>query len=226
MLLIIFDCDGTLVDSQHLICAAMGEAFAARAMAPPAREAVLEVIGLSLGEAIARLAEGAEGEEIDALGSAYRAAFIELRRQARHVEPLFPGAREAVEALALTDDVLLGIATGKSRRGVDNFLERFAFAPHFATVQTADDAPSKPHPAMIERAMAETGAAAGRTVMVGDTAHDMAMARAAGVRAIGAAWGYHSEAALKGAGAHDLARDFADLMRLLSADASPRDAAE
>lgn len=226
MRLIIFDCDGTLVDSQHLICAAMGEAFAARALTPPAREAVLEVIGLSLGEAIARLAEGADGNEIEALGAAYRAAFVELRRRASHEEPLFPGAREAVEVLARTHDVMLGIATGKSRRGVRTFLERFAFAPHFATVQTADDAPSKPHPAMIERAMAETGAAADRTVMVGDTAHDMAMARAAGVWAIGVAWGYHPEAALERAGAHALARDFAGLMRLLAAPARPRDAAE
>jgi phosphoglycolate phosphatase len=97
---------------------------------------------------------------------------------------------------------VLGIATGKARRGIDRLFEREGWAHRFLTVQTADQHPSKPHPAMIRAAMAETGVGPERTVMVGDTTFDVEMALAAGVGALGVAWGYHHPEELRAAGAH------------------------
>jgi phosphoglycolate phosphatase len=128
---------------------------------------------------------------------------------------MFPGALEAIAGLAARPDTLLGIATGKSRRGVDRLLEREGLAGVFATIMTADDAPSKPHPAMIQQAMAETGAEANGTVMIGDTSFDILMARAASVRGIGVGWGYHDAEELTEAGAEAVAADFSELLSLL-----------
>ena len=213
--LFIFDCDGTLVDSQHLIVGAMSSAFIANNMPVPPRAKLVRSIGLSLTEAMSTLANGASEEMINKLAVAYRSASLEMRRKAMHPDPMFPGAREAVEALARQEDVFLGIATGKSRRGVYLFLEREGLRKAFATVQTADDAPSKPHPAMIRQAMAAVGARPENTVMIGDTSFDMQMARAAGVRGVGVNWGYHAPNALTKAGASTVATDFSGLVSLL-----------
>ncbi|MDX2258002.1 MAG: HAD-IA family hydrolase [Hyphomicrobiaceae bacterium] len=210
--LVIFDCDGTIVDSQHAIVAAMERAFADHGRPAPSRAAVLAVVGLSLSEAIVRLVPSSDPADIAALADSYKGAFAALRREAVHREPLFPGAEETLRALAARDDICLGIATGKSRRGVDALLEREGFTGLFATIQTADDNPSKPHPSMIERAIAETAAEPARTVMIGDTTFDIEMARRAGVTAVGVEWGYHSSAALIAAGAHVLVSEFAGLV--------------
>jgi len=205
MKLVIFDCDGTLVDSQHHIVAAMDEAFAAERLAPPPRAAVVSVVGLSLGTAVARLLPPDSGADmVLRLAEAYKAAFAARRQRPDHSEPLFPGVAEAIKALSERDDVLLGIATGKSRRGMAAVLEREGFSRLFATVQTADTHPSKPDPSMIMAAMAETGAAPQHTIMIGDTTYDIEMALGAGVAAVGVAWGYHPAAALRDAGAHVL----------------------
>jgi len=202
--LVIFDCDGTLVDSQHMIVEAMGRAFDVHDLPRLPRETVLSIVGLSLPIAVHRLLPDAPRDRVTGVSEAYKQAFGELRRDPAHHEPLYPGALEAIAALVDRPDVLLGIATGKSRRGVDGIFERFGLAPHFVTIQTADDNPSKPHPEMIRRAMAETGTAAPRTIMVGDTTFDMEMARAAGVGALGVSWGYHPRADLDDSGAHTI----------------------
>ncbi len=212
--LVVFDCDGTLVDSQHMIVAAMQAAFESRGHPPPEPEAVRSIIGLSLEAAVDALIPEKDPVEVAALTQAYKDAFLALRR-ADHHDPLFPGTREALDALKAREDVLLGIATGKSRRGLDVVLEREGLRSHFFTLQTADDAPSKPHPAMIERAMAETGVAPERTVMVGDTSFDMQMARQAGTGALGVAWGYHPVTRLVSAGAHHVADSFSQLLGLI-----------
>jgi phosphoglycolate phosphatase len=207
--LVLFDVDGTLIDSQHMICAAMSEAFAAADRPAPGRAEVLAVVGLSLPAAIHRLL-GDDPSPLATIVAAYKAAFSRMRGEGRG-EPLYPGARAALDALARCDDVLLGLATGNSRRGVAAFIARHGLEGRFATIQTADDHPSKPHPAMVTAALAETGVAPERAVMVGDTAFDVAMGRAAGIVAVGVGWGYHSASRLVEAGAAAVIEDFAEL---------------
>ena len=212
--LVIFDCDGTLVDSQHMICAAMQQAYESHGLPVPARETLLSIVGLSLSDAFRQLAArqaGARSHPVDSLVLHYKAAFGALRQSPDHLEPLYPGAREAVDALGGRPDTVLGIATGKSQRGVRAVLDRHGLSGRFATIQTADDAPSKPHPGMVQAAMRETSIAARDTVVIGDTMFDIAMARAAGVRAIGVAWGYHPVEALVDAGADATIADFCEL---------------
>lgn len=213
--LIIFDCDGTLVDSQHMIVAAMANAFEAHALAPPSRSAILGIVGLSLPEAIFHLVPNEADETILSLSEGYKTAFGELRLDPANQEPLYEGAKDAVHTLAGQERVVLGIATGKSRRGVDRVMTAYGLLDQFSTIQTADDAPSKPHPGMIEQAMDAVGATPDNTVMIGDTSFDMEMARRAGARALGVSWGYHPDSDLIEAGADHVARDFGDLMECL-----------
>jgi len=199
--LVIFDCDGTLVDSQHMICTAMGRAYQAHGLPVPARETMLSIVGLSLLEAFTVLGEGADDFPAASLAEQYKLAFHALREAGEHIEPLYPGAAATVAALARREDVVLGIATGKSQRGVRLVLGHHGLLDHFITIKTADDAPSKPDPGMVLHAMREVGAVPENTVVVGDTVYDVAMARAAGAAPIGVAWGYHTRAALERAGA-------------------------
>lgn len=210
MKLVVFDCDGTLVDSQNIICEAMGRAFKAHGRLPPKRSETLAIVGLSLHQAIGALT-GPEDPKIDGLVDAYKAAFHDLRASPDHMEPLFPGAREALDRLAARDDVLLAIATGKSQRGVRIVLGHHGLYDRFVSIQTADDAPSKPHPAMILQACAAVGVSAEDAIMVGDTAFDMEMARAAGTPAIGVSWGYHPVGALNASGASLLIDHFDEI---------------
>ena len=218
MKLIIFDCDGTLVDSQHMICAAMQQAYEAHGLPVPPTEKLLSIVGLSLPDAFRRLAGlvgSGEDHPVDGLVTCYKTAFAALRQSDRHLEPLYPGARAALDALGRRPDTLLGIATGKSQRGVRAVLGRHGLSGRFATIQTADDAPSKPHPGMVLAAMRQTGVPPCDTVMVGDTVYDVEMARAAGVRAIGVGWGYHPPEALAAAGVDAVLGDFSELAAAL-----------
>ncbi|MDX5360037.1 MAG: HAD-IA family hydrolase [Alphaproteobacteria bacterium] len=199
--LVLFDCDGTLIDSQHVIVACMENAFARHGHPSPGAEAVRRIVGLSIEEAVMALMPGAEPRHIGPVATAYRDGFRTLRLSGQLQEPLFPGARAAVEALDAAGH-LLGVATGKSRRGLDAVLALHGLRERFVTLQTADTHPSKPHPSMIVTAMAEAGAAPETTVMIGDTTYDIEMARAAGAHAIGVAWGYHPADELRDAGAH------------------------
>jgi len=208
--LAVFDCDGTLVDSQHSIFSCMNAAFGAEGLSPPSIDAVRRVIGLPLAECMARLAPSEQPARHGRLAEAYKAYFFELRQRPDHHEPLFDGALDALDALSASG-YLLGIATGKARRGLIAVLERHGIVRRFVTLQTSDLAPGKPSPDMLLRAIAETGADRDDTLMIGDTTFDMLMARNAGVRAIGVRWGYHPAEELDAAGADALVDTFADL---------------
>lgn len=209
--LAVFDCDGTLVDSQANICRAMEAAFAGAGLVAPSRDAIRGIVGLSLVEAMAVLAPAAPPAQHAALAAAYKLAFQRMRESAAlDPEPLYDGLVAALDRLA-ADGWLFGVATGKSDRGLACLLAHHHLADRFVTLQTADRHPSKPHPSMLHEAMAQAGATPHMTVMIGDTSFDMAMARAAGVRAIGVTWGYHREDALRAAGADAIARRCADL---------------
>lgn len=204
--LVVFDVDGTLVDSRAHILAAMREAFARAALTPPEDARALEVVGLSLSEAIARLLPDASQPVVRTLAGHYRDAFDELR--AMTPAPLFPGARAALMRLSARDSVLTGIATGKSRRGLDHMLAKHSLDDAFQTTQVADAHPSKPHPSMLLAALRETGAEAKHALMIGDTSYDMEMARNAGMMAVGVSWGYHGPDRLRAAGATEVVQDF------------------
>jgi phosphoglycolate phosphatase len=212
--LVVFDVDGTLVDSQDLIVAAQAETFRAHGMTPLSRERSLSIVGLSLVQAFRVLAPDGPAES---LAEGYKRAFQKLRQDPAYREPVFPGAAELLTELSARDDAVLGIATGKSRRGVAHLLERHGWQKLFSTIQTADDAPSKPHPAMLEQALAETGADPRASLMVGDSTFDMVMARAAGIGAVGVSWGYHRSEALREAGAEAIVSSYAELRAYLHA---------
>ncbi|MGB5948491.1 MAG: HAD family hydrolase [Parvibaculum sp.] len=213
--LVVFDCDGTLIDSQHMIVAAMAHAFEVHGLEPLPRETVLSIVGLSLDEALFALLPDTDPRLRRAVTEGYKEAFHHLRARPELAEPLYPGAKAAVEALAAREDVLLGIATGKSQRGLRLALEKHDLSRFFVTLQTADDAPSKPHPMMLQRAMAEAGVAPGHTVLVGDTSFDMEMASAAGTHAFGVNWGYHAPEMLVKAGASRVLSGFGELQPAL-----------
>jgi phosphoglycolate phosphatase len=216
MKLILFDVDGTLMDSQHMICAAMELAYRGQGLACPPPEAVRAIIGLSLTNAMQQLSAGAD-HPIEGLVAGYKDAFSTMRAAGEWKAPLFPGARAAIESLQRRDDVVLGVATGKSRRGVAAMIETHALDGVFITIQTADTAPSKPHPGMVLDAMRETGIGPEDTVVIGDTVFDMQMARSAGAAALGVAWGYHPVADLHAAGALSVLEDFSALDPALAA---------
>ena len=218
MRLVIFDVDGTLVDSQHHIHAAMTEAFEEVGVPGPSLSQVHAVIGLSLPVALARVAPELSAARVEKIVRSYRNAF--LAKRLRDDAPLFPGALDCLTALAGRGDLCLGVATGKGRRGLDAMLEHHGLHRFFDTLQCADDHPSKPHPGMVLGAMAAMGAAPEATMMVGDTTFDLEMAQAAGVTGTGVAWGYHDRAALRGAGAADIAMDFPALTGLIGQWAS------
>lgn len=215
--LIIFDLDGTLINSEAIILGAQYETFARCGRVHPGREAGLGVIGLTLDIALMRVAGLAEPDDV--LTQTYRDVFNGMRQQAETdpalAEPLFPGVPELLMGLSLRPNTVLGIATGKSRRGADYIVERYGWASLFATTQTADDAISKPHPEMILRAMAQTGAAPERTLMVGDSTFDMEMAVAAGVTPVAVSWGFQPVAALRAAGARHVIENCAELIGIV-----------
>jgi phosphoglycolate phosphatase len=212
---VIFDCDGTLVDSQHSIVAAMHKAYAAHGLPTPERAQLLSIVGLSLHEAFHVLSNGQADFPIESLVADYKAAFFAMRKSGTHFDPLFPGARDVITALSRRSDVLLGIATGKSRRGLEAVLSQHGLRDNFHVIKTADDAPSKPHPAMVIDAMNEAGVTPRDTIVVGDTVFDMKMAHAAGAAGIGVGWGYHQPSALLQAGATTVLNDFPSLMPTL-----------
>lgn len=212
--LAVFDCDGTLVDSQALIRAAMADAAQAEGLAIPTLEAVRAVIGLSLGDAVVELFPKLETPRQEKIIAHYKHSFMTRRQQPGSHEPLYQGVREVLAAFAAAG-FLLAIATGKSRRGLDATLALHGLSDHFTSLQTADRHPGKPHPAMLIAALDECGVNPCQAVMIGDTRYDIDMAHAAGVAGIGVSWGYHPPDLLRAAGALSVADAAEDLPSLV-----------
>ena len=198
MRLVIFDMDGTLIDSEALIIDMVRGAFAEVAIAVPDDATIRSVSGITLHDAMKVLAPGAGAEEIAAVSAAYR---VRYRATAGAREPMFPGTIEALDRLQADPETILAVATGKGYDGAMALLGMHGIVERFQSVQTPDHNRGKPDPQMIETAMNRAGAALGETVMIGDTVHDMRMAKAAKVGAIGVAWGYHAVDDLRAAGA-------------------------
>lgn len=209
--LVIFDCDGTLVDSQYIIVECMTEAFEKHGLVAPPAETTKQIIGLSLMLAVGTLMPGHPEDLVAAVSEDYKNAFVSRRVAGNAQEPLYPGILQALQDLQ-GRGILMGVATGKSDRGLRAILAHHGIRDHFMTLQTADGHPSKPHPSMIETAMADAGAVPETTVMIGDTTFDIEMGRAAGAHAIGVDWGYHPVAELNAAGAHVIAATSGELV--------------
>jgi len=213
--LVIFDCDGTLVDSQHIILDAMRLTFEEAGLAPKSDALVRSVVGLSLFEAVAHLLPELDSKMHTRLEEDYKRIFYQLRvEQTAGPDPLYEGTRDTLTALN-DAGYLLGVATGNSRRGLDRVIEEHELGGVFVTLQTADGHPSKPHPSMINAAVADAGAAVADTVMIGDTSYDMTMSVRAGSHALGVCWGYHSDSELLAAGARHVATKYSEVPLLV-----------
>ncbi len=216
MHLVVFDCDGTLVDSQNTIFHGLTVGFEAAGLVPPDRKTALSVVGLSLETAFEALLHDDDHHHVPKMAEAYRQSKIDRRAKGLDHDPLYPGARDVLDRLAARDDVLIGVATGKAMRGVRHMVEVHDLHDRFVTIQTADKAPSKPHPGMLTQAMDETGVSRDRAVMVGDTRFDMEMARHAGIAGVGVSWGYHDAEELHRAGAGIVIDTFEQLNGVLA----------
>ncbi|MEP5937098.1 MAG: HAD-IA family hydrolase [Erythrobacter sp.] len=212
--LAVFDCDGTLVDSQADVCDTMEFAFKDAGLTPPDRNEIRRSVGLSLPFALRRLAPELTDQQCDAIVERYKFAFRDRRTSGHLREPLYDGIADLLARLHASG-WSLAVATGKSDRGLIACLEAHGIKDKFVSLQTADRHPSKPHPAMLEAALFEAGADPAQAVMIGDTSFDMEMARGAAVRSVGVAWGYHTPAELLETGAETVARDPAHLETLL-----------
>lgn len=213
--LALFDCDGTMVDSQANICASMDQAFIAHGLTPPDHHQTRRIVGLSLQEAVRQLLPDEESPLVAAVTQSYRDGFFEMRQQGVVHEPLYDGLLGLIDRLE-SDGWVLGVATGKSDRGLNHVLELHGLTNRFVTLQTADRHPSKPHPAMVDLAISEAGAVAETTAMIGDTSFDMEMGVNAGVRPIGVDWGYHDREELLTAGALTVALTMDELYETLN----------
>ena len=202
----VFDCDGTLVDSLGSITHAMRAACDHHGFAKPSDDEVRRVVGLPLHVAITQVLAKADIKAdisesfAHEISETYKAAFFDLRQAGGVNEPLYDGVHDVLDRLDV-ENWLLGIATGKSLRGLTRTLEHHGLMDRFLTHQTADSAQGKPNPDMMIKAMGAVGAEPEFTVMIGDTTYDMEMAVNAGTQAIGVAWGYHETDELMDAGA-------------------------
>lgn len=204
--LIVFDWDGTLLDSAGTIVACIQAAAIDLGLEPPADERARHVIGLGLSEALRHALPELEPERHHELADRYRHHY--LARD--HELPLFQGAAELVADLA-AGGYLLAVATGKSRKGLDRAFASSGLGPHFHASRCADECHSKPHPQMLEELMDELGVPPGLTLMIGDTTHDLQMAANAGVGALAVAYGAHPREALEELSPLHCATSMADL---------------
>jgi phosphoglycolate phosphatase len=186
-----------------MISTCMDAAFVAAGLPAPGYDNTRRIIGLSLSAGLRQLAPHvSEAKHADIL-DAYRSFFMARRGDPKLASPLYDGVDDLLTNLS-DQGWVLGIATGKSRRGLDLMMEQFQWKHSFATHFCADDGPGKPHPHMVLENIRAAGANPSNTIVIGDSEHDMAMARAAGVTALGVTWGFGTSNEMHTAGAHDI----------------------
>ena len=211
--LLVFDWDGTIIDSAATIAECIRDASRELGLEVPDRERASHVIGLGLHDAMRIAVPGLPAERYPEFVARYREHFV-VRKDSMQ---LFDGMRQLLEDLAKTR--LLAIATGKSRRGLDRDLDFHNLKPLFAASRCADETNSKPHPAMLLELMTQLGTARNETLMVGDTSHDMEMARAAGVDALAVTYGAHPEDSLRACAPRGCISTVIELQQWLTANA-------
>ena len=209
MRLVIFDLDGTLIDSEALIIGAVRDSFAAVNEPIPDDHAIRAISGITARDALVMLAPKADAARIDVLLESYVTHY--RARSSASREPMFAGARHALDRLQAAPETVLAVATGKGHSGAVTLLEHHGILGRFNSIETPTHNRGKPDPQMLETAMEKAGVDVAHTVMIGDTVHDMRMAKAGDVKAIGVAWGYHAVEDLRAAGADIVIRDFAEL---------------
>lgn len=213
--LVIWDMDGTLVDSRDVIQTAMVRAFEQLDLPPPPYEETRKIVGLGLAEACRLLTpDGFDERRLPDLVDAYKQAFMARRQDPGFKEPLYDGTLETLKRLA-DDGWLQALATGKSHRGIRAIFEMHPIGDFFDTIWCADDGPGKPHPFMVDQAMGALGAEAHQSLMIGDAVHDIRMAKSARVQAHGVSWGFGRGEELLDAGADELHHDFESLNKAI-----------
>lgn len=183
--LIVFDWDGTLQDSTDRIVDSMRASARDVGLTVPNEQAVKDIIGLGLTEALEQLFGSRLEVDYDRIVAAYRHHYLNASTVPAE---MFAGAAQMLGRLR-DDDYVLAVATGKARRGLDRIFDETGFRDYFATSRCADEAQSKPHPQMLIQIMAEVGVTPQETLMVGDTEHDMKMANACGVGPVAVSFG-------------------------------------
>ncbi|MBI5438527.1 MAG: HAD-IA family hydrolase [Nitrosomonadales bacterium] len=212
--LIVFDWDGTVMDSTAVIVGSVQSACRDLGLAVPDDEAARHVIGLGLTQALRHAVPDAPESMYEPLAARYRHHFLAQDRAI----PLFGGARETIAELH-DAGYWLGIATGKNQTGLDRALESTGLKKYFHATRTADRTFSKPDPAMLLELMGELAVSAERTLMIGDTTHDVQMAQNAKVDVIAAGYGAHPPGQLRELNPLALVKDFAELRAWLKANA-------
>lgn len=215
MKLVLFDCDGTLVDSAHVIHRCMQASFDDHGFVPPSLSETKSIIGLSLHDAIEILLKDQTTDQLDKMVQDYKDHFFKIRTSENLLEPLYDGIHELLDQLKKQDELILGVVTGKSTRGLKAILEGHNLSDHFITIRTADDCPSKPHPAMVTECCGEVGIDVSSTYVMGDSTFDMEMAKHAKAMSIGVDWGYASVPELKNSGANHIISKPSELIDII-----------
>jgi phosphoglycolate phosphatase len=188
--LIAFDWDGTLFDSTSLIVQCIQSACRDLGVAVPSDADAAYVIGLGLHDALQHAVPGLPAERYPELGLRYRHHYIANK----DALVLFPGTLPMLQALKARNH-FLAVATGKNRRGLDDALAHSQLHGMFDATRTADETAGKPHPLMLQQLMAQLGVSPERTLMIGDTTHDLMLARNAGTARVGVSFGAHDHEA-------------------------------
>ncbi len=212
---VIWDVDGTLIDSRGSIFRAAVEAAHAINIDPPTYDQVRNIVGLSLFNALAMMRPDLDNETIAAYTHEFQQAFLRFHADPDFHDALYMGADETLRAVR-AEGWLMGMATGQSRRGVTRNIAAYGWQDVFDCTFCADDGPSKPHPHMLECNLKTLGIDPHQAVMIGDTAHDIQMGSAAGVHTIGVSWGFHTVEELQAAGAGQIVHDFTELKAALA----------